>query len=365
MPLFKKCCETCRETGCYPGALLPIGDKAIAFSATGYNPLSESTTGTFGRNTFVGTCCTFADVPMTASYASPVNAGSIVFSDSGVFPIYVCCSGTEVRTGQTTHKVQLVEAHVFRFRLRLCKLQITVCQKTSGYGCGLEIKVKAIFGRKLNGDTFQACQSRKRIQQDGFWICESGVPVKVAGSPTIDTTEFRNDCCCTGVGCGGSATDFVASPPELSTTLPDPFDCAYTLGFGGEYGSSDGAQYFHIQRTVFLLGVTTIPTTPITFLPSGQTLVGAPPAWIIQPSGYESAATSSPSGATNSCGRTDCTSNYGMATTGGYFLFNSQCGPQSNACIEDRVRIVNQVASPAVGTHYFDPMSDPWDVTIT
>ena len=339
--------------------MLPDGSKSIAFSASGYNPISETTTGTFARS--AGTCCATSTVPMTASYSSPELTGSDLFSDYGVFPRYLCCSGTEHRFGQMTLKLQLASSFAYRFRLRLCSLQVTVCQKLIGYECGLEIKVKAIFGRKVNGDAFQACQSKTRFEEDGFWVCESGVPVKVAGSATIDTTEFSNNCCCTGVGCGGSATDFVASPPELTTTLPAAFDCAYAAGFPTVYVSSNGAEYFHIERTAFLPGVTELPATPITFTPTGQSLVQAPAAWIVNQVAYE-AASDTTTGSPNSCGRSQCDTNFGKNAGVAVMPY---CGTAGiGVCIEGRNRTVSQARNLSLGTHFFDPMADSWEISI-
>lgn len=362
------CCviETCRYPGCDADLVLPDGSKTVAFSSSSYNPLSQSSSASFARNTVIGSCCSQAVIAGTANYLSPVYDGVEFFSDEGDFPVYQCCGTTGTTIGTRTAKLQLAESFAYRFRLRLCSVTVSVCQKIYDSVCGIEIRVKAIMARKTNGNLTQECQSKVRDNISAYTPCGS-----YTITPASDTTVFRRNCCCTSIfgTCGVVAVDphpldFVSQPTPPTVTAPAEFDCNYSNGFDGSYFSNNGAEYFSIERVAFLPGQTAVPTTPISFPPNGlylsggQTLVSAPSVWLSSVAAY--AAFSQSVSFANACGQQLCGySNFGAG------LFPS-CSPGfAGGCWYNYIRTLNQPRSLVVGTHFFDPMNDTWSVTIS
>lgn len=352
----KPCCDDCSILGC-PSVALPDGLKDITFETSAYNPLSETTTGTFSRNFSVGTCCARMDLPMSASYLSPVYNGVEFFSDYGKFPITQCCGTTGSVIGFYEAKVQLAASFALQFRLRLCNIRVDVCF-TGTPSCGLSVTTTAIFGRKFNGESTQESQSKRRTKRDAYTPCGSYVEL-----PASDTTVFRRECDDPSnqpVAVSPYPTDFVDQPEPPEVAEPPSFDCSYGNSFDGQfYPIGAYIEYFSIRRTAFLAGATSIPCSPISFTPTGQTLVSAPDPFVVSRRSY--AAFSQTTLSNNACGQSRCEFlNFGA----GEFFGQCQFITFGDGCVYDYERILNQPRNLAIGTRFFDPMGDDWSLTI-
>ena len=370
MGAIGNCCCTCTIPGC-PGVTLPDELKDITFTTSAYNPLSETTEGTFARNFSAGGCCARMDLPMTASYLSPVYDGVDFFSDYGKSEIRQCCGTVGSVIGLGEAKLQMAASFAYQFLLRLCSIQVDVCA-TATPSCGLNVKVTAIMGKRTVWATTQECQSKIRSQRYAYTPCGSYTEV-----PASDTTEFRRNCCCDSIisGCGEIAappypTDFMDQPDPPTIDEPEAFDCNYARAWDGRFypgGSDPAIEYFSITRTAFLSGATSVPCSPISFTPTGQVVFGsipyafnpaAPSPWIVSLTSYT--AFSQPSIPPSACGQDLCGyTNFGAGLFRGLCKFTPALG-----CIYDYVRVLNQPRSLAVGTHFFDPLADDWELTI-
>lgn len=367
----KPCCDDCSIPGC-PGVTLPDGLKDITFETSAYNPLSETTTGTFARNFSVGTCCARMDLPMTASYLSPVYDGVDFFSDYGKFPINLCCGTTGTVIGFYEGKLQLAASFAYQFLLKLCSIRVDVCA-TNIPSCGLNVTVTAVMGKRTVSAITEESQSKIRVNRDAYTPCGAYAEV-----PASDTTEFRRNCSCSNLasGCQSIAespypTDFVEQPEPPTVDEPETFDCEYDRSHLGLYyptGSDPALEYFSITRKAFLSGATSVPCSPISFSPTGQvvfasvpngySLLPAPAAWIVALTEY--AAFVQPSIDPNACGQARCNyQNFGAGRFQGVCRFIPGQG-----CFYDYARVLNQPRSLAVGTHFFDPLEDDWELTI-
>ena len=347
------CCYICRDTRCEVGADIPLGGKKVNFQTAigSCNALSTGEVdGSFSRT--YGECCSVANIAVDASYVSPTYNGSTLFVDGGSNHIKYCCPPNLIPQGYFDFESHLLFYFAYRFRLRICSIDLNVCQTVNSYGvCGLSVTARATYKWKLVGNSAQYCETKITGHLD-FTVrsCSGGT---ITTDPGGDINAFYNNCCGTSILTGGGGpTDFTPVPPPEELTEP-VMECTE---------ATSTASAFWIERTAFIPGATSLPSTPIIFTPSGQSAFwvsgGTSPlfAWYsTQPTyglGTQSVTSS------GICGDY-CNNNYMN------HLFDIYgCNPVYGQCIEGRTRSETHVRSIPVGDCFFNPMGDTWEISI-